>query len=103
MRAKIDLKELAARESEQVEWKKNVADIEDVLRTITAFSNDFQNMGGGYVVCGAEESKDTHGFQSVTYPGLTSARCKELEGKIKLFVEDQKGAAKRIVSHSIFN
>ena len=27
----------------------------------------------------------------------------ELEGKIKLFVEDQKGAAKRIVSHSIFN
>ena len=27
----------------------------------------------------------------------------ELERKIKLFVEDQKGAAKRIVSHSIFN
>lgn len=27
----------------------------------------------------------------------------ELEQKIKLFVEDQKGAAKRIVSHSIFN
>ena len=27
----------------------------------------------------------------------------ELESKIKLFVEDQKGAAMRIVSHSIFN
>jgi len=82
MKFKIDLKELAARESEQVEWKKNVVDIEDVIRTIAAFSNDFQNMGGGYVICGAEESKDEHGFQKVTYPGLTSDRFKEIEGKV---------------------
>ena len=39
MKSKTDLKELAARESEQVEWKKNVADIEDVIRTVTAFSS----------------------------------------------------------------
>ena len=45
MKSKTDLKELAARESEQVEWKKNVADIEDVIRTVAAFSSDFQNMG----------------------------------------------------------
>lgn len=82
MKSKTDLKELAARESEQVEWKKNVADIEDVIRTITAFSSDFQNMGGGYVVCGAEETKDEYGFQKVTYPGLTSDRFKEIEGKV---------------------
>ncbi len=82
MKTKIDLKELASRESEQVEWKKNVANIEDVIRTVTAFSNDFQNMGGGYVVCGAEETKDEHGFQKVTYPGLTSGRLKEIEGKV---------------------
>lgn len=82
MKAKIDLKELAARESEQVEWKKNVADIEDVIRNVAAFSNDFQNMGGGYVVCGADESKDEYGFQKVTYPGLTSDRFKEIEGKV---------------------
>jgi predicted HTH transcriptional regulator len=82
MNSKTDLKELAARESEQVEWKKNVANIEDVIRTITAFSSDFQNMGGGYVVCGAEESKDEHGFQKVSYPGLTSDRFKEIEGKV---------------------
>ncbi len=82
MKDKIDLKELASRESEQVEWKKNVADIESVLRIITAFANDFQNMGGGYVVCGAEELKDENGFQKVSYPGLTSARLKEIEGKV---------------------
>lgn len=82
MSARVDLKELATRESEQVEWKKNVADISNVLRTVAAFSNDFQNLGGGYIVCGAEESKDEHGFQKVTYPGLTADRFKELEGKV---------------------
>jgi ATP-dependent DNA helicase RecG len=35
----IDLKELAYRESEQVEWKENVADINDVIQTAVAFSN----------------------------------------------------------------
>ncbi|MFZ2658357.1 MAG: ATP-binding protein [Victivallales bacterium] len=82
IKAKIDLKELATRESEQVEWKKNVASIDAVIRTITAFSSDFQNMGGGYVVCGAEELKDEYGFQKVAYPGLTSERFKEIEGKV---------------------
>lgn len=82
MKPKIDLKELAARESEQVEWKKNVADIEDLLRTVAAFANDYQNLGGGYIVCGAEESKDVHGFQQVAFPGLSASRLKEVEGKI---------------------
>ena len=82
MKPRIDLKELAARESEQVEWKQNVADIESVIKTVAAFSNDFQNMGGGYVVCGAEETTDEHGFQKVSYPGLTSSRLKEIEGKV---------------------
>jgi len=79
---KIDLGQLASRESEQVEWKRNVADIDNVLKTITAFANDFQNLGGGYVVCGAEEIKDDHGFPKVEFPGLTSARFKEVEGKV---------------------
>lgn len=79
---KVDLGQLATRESEQVEWKLNVADIENVLMTITAFANDFQNLGGGYVVCGAEETQDEHGFQTVRFPGLTSNRLKEVEGKV---------------------
>ncbi|MGV3773995.1 MAG: ATP-binding protein [Verrucomicrobiales bacterium] len=82
MKPKIDLKELAARESEQVEWKKQVTNVEDVIKTVAAFANDFQNLGGGYVVCGAEEGHDEHGFQKVSYPGLPASRLKELEGKV---------------------
>lgn len=61
----IDLKELARRESEQVEWKENGDDIkiaEGIVKTISAFANDIANVGGGYVICGAKEIKDEHGF-----------------------------------------
>lgn len=78
----IDLKELATRESERVEWKENVADVHDVVRTAAAFSNDYSNLGGGYIVCGAREKKDEHGFQAVELTGLNSARFREIEGMV---------------------
>ena len=65
MTARIDLNELARRENEQTEWKENVADIDDVVATLSAFANDLQNLGGGYVVCGAREDKDEHGFATL--------------------------------------
>lgn len=79
---KIDLTELSKRESERVEWKENVADIEDVIKTAVAFANDYSNLGGGYIVCGAKETKDEHGFQKLIQIGLTSDRLKEVEGKV---------------------
>lgn len=48
MNYSIDLKELAYRESEQVEWKENVADINDVIQTAVAFANDYSNLGWIY-------------------------------------------------------
>lgn len=78
----IDLKEIAQRESEQVEWKEGVADIDDVVRTIVAFANDWSNLGGGYVVCGARELKDEGGFQRISLVGITADRLKEIEGKV---------------------
>ncbi|WP_295587086.1 helix-turn-helix domain-containing protein, partial [uncultured Lamprocystis sp.] len=81
MRASIDLRTLASRESEQTEWKENVADIDDVVETLSAFANDLQNLGGGYVVCGAQEEKDEHGFPKLVLTGLTASRLKEVEGK----------------------
>ncbi len=78
----IDLRQLAARESEQVEWKANVADIDDVVETLSAFANDLANLGGGYVVCGASETKDEHGFPSMALTGLVSTRLKEVEGTV---------------------
>jgi predicted HTH transcriptional regulator len=72
----VDLKTLYSRESERVEWKENVADIDNIIKTIRAFANDFLNLGGGYIVCGAREGKDEHGFQKtlahVGFRGLIS-------------------------------
>lgn len=78
----IDLTELATRESEQVEWKENVADIDDVVEALCAFANDLPNLGGGYVVCGAREVKDEHGFPKMVQVGLTADRLKEVEGQV---------------------
>lgn len=78
----ISISELATRESSIVEWKENVADVKDVIETIVAFANDFLNLGGGYVVCGAKEIKDVHGFQAVEYIGLTSERLKQVKEQV---------------------
>jgi predicted HTH transcriptional regulator len=82
MTGSIDLDMLSRRESEQIEWKENVADIDDVVRTLSAFANDLANLGGGYVVCGAVEVKDEHGFPRLVRTGLTSSRLQEIKGKV---------------------
>ena len=86
---KVDLRELAARESERIEWKENVADIHDIVKTAVAFANDFSNLGGGYIVCGAKETKDEHGFQAVDFVGLDSSRLKEIEGQFLQHCRDK--------------
>lgn len=88
-RPTIDLAQLAARESEQIEWKENVADIADVPRTLSAFANDLPNLGGGYVICGAAERKDEHGFPMLVKTGLTADRLKEVQGRVLTFCRDK--------------
>lgn len=82
MSPRIDLAELSQRENEQTEWKENVADIDDVVETLSAFANDLQNLGGGYVVCGAREEKDAQGFPRLVRTGLTANRLKEVENTV---------------------
>lgn len=82
MTSAVDLQQLSLRESEQTEWKENVADIDDVVATLAAFANDLANLGGGYVVCGAREERDEHGFSRMLTTGLTAARLRELEGTV---------------------
>lgn len=86
---KIILSELSKRESERVEWKENVADIDSVVKTAVAFANDFSNLGGGYIVCGAKEIKDEHGFQKLVQIGLLSDRFKEVENKVLSDLRDK--------------
>jgi len=76
----INLEQLARRENEQTEWKENVADCDDVVRCLSAFANDLANLGGGYVVCGAVEERDSHGFPQLRRAGLAANRLKEVEG-----------------------
>jgi predicted HTH transcriptional regulator len=81
----IDLKELSTRESERVEWKENgdyKLIVNSIVKTISAFANDISNFGGGYIVCGAKETKDEFGFPKVIYTGLTADKIKEIEGKV---------------------
>jgi ATP-dependent DNA helicase RecG len=78
----IILSELSKRESERVEWKENVASIDNLIKTAVAFANDYSNLGGGYIVCGAKEGKDEHGFQKLIQTGLTANQIKEIEGKV---------------------
>ncbi len=80
--SRVDLDELAIRESEQTEWKENVADVDDVVATLTAFANDLQNLGGGTIVCGAKEEKDLHGFARLVRVGLIASRLKEVENQV---------------------
>ena len=82
MSSALDLQDVARRESEQTEWKENVANVDDVIETLAAFANDLQNMGGGYVVCGARETKDSNGFPVLVRVGLTAARFKEIENRV---------------------
>jgi len=82
MSARVELTQLAQRENEQTEWKENVADIDDVVQTLSAFANDLQNLGGGYVVCGVREEADEHGFPRRVRVGLAASRLKEVEHKV---------------------
>lgn len=93
MSARVDLQELSRRESEQIEWKENVADINDVLATLAAFANDLQNLGGGYVICGAREDKDANGFPVLVRTGLTPNRLKEVENHVLARCRDRVSPA----------
>ena len=78
----IDLKELSARESEQVEWKENGNDkfvVSSIVKTISAFANDIANFGGGYVVCGAKETKELAVMIDTFHPLMLTQQALELE------------------------
>ena len=53
----VDLKTLSVRESDQIEWKENVADTDDVVATISAFANDWSNLGGGCAIVGLSAAR----------------------------------------------
>jgi ATP-dependent DNA helicase RecG len=84
-----DLNELLRSENARVEWKRGVADPQDVARTLTAFANDYANLGGGYVVCGVDEVRDAHGFPATKRVGLDAARLREIKKRVLAALRDR--------------
>lgn len=78
----ISLPELARWDSERTDWQESVADVDDVVATLSAFANDLQNLGGGTVVCGATHTRDVHGFPVRVCPGLDAGALKELRNTV---------------------
>lgn len=86
----IDLEALLRREDASVEWKRNVADVEDVVKTLSAFANNFTGMAdGGWVVCGVEEERNEHGFAQARKVGLEASRFQEVKGKVLSWCRDR--------------
>ncbi|MBK8256124.1 MAG: ATP-binding protein [Polyangiaceae bacterium] len=77
-----DVEALLKAEGPHIEWKENVADVEEVVQTLCAFANDHRNTGvGGHVVCGIREAKE-HGFKKAEIAGLTSDRFNKLSNAV---------------------
>ena len=48
------LDRLLVRETAEVDWKAG-GDPEKIVRTISAFANDYEKVGGGYIILGVKE------------------------------------------------
>ncbi|NIM18230.1 MAG: hypothetical protein GTO45_40025, partial [Candidatus Aminicenantes bacterium] len=79
---KVDWNQLVQRESVRVEWKENDANLRNVVKTLCAFANDFQQVGGGRVLCGLREEKDKYGVPVANVVGLDEKRFKEVKNKV---------------------
>lgn len=83
MDSPIDIEALLKEESASVEWKENVADVEAVVRKLTAYANNYTGtIPEGWVVCGVREEKDEHGFQRAEPVGLTAPAFKKIRGEV---------------------
>jgi ATP-dependent DNA helicase RecG len=79
---KINWNHLVQRESARIEWKENVANPMNVVKTLSAFANDFQQVGGGRVFCGLKEEKNQQGEPVAKVVGLDERRFKEIRNKV---------------------
>lgn len=79
---KTEWNQLVQRESARLEWKENVANPMNVVKTLSAFANDFQQVGGGRVICGLKEEADENGEPVAKAIGLDEKRFKEIRNKV---------------------
>lgn len=74
-------KDLLDKESARVDWKAG-GDPHRIAKTLCAFANDYQGVGGGYVICGVLETVDESGAQKANPQGLTAQERKSIRDKV---------------------
>jgi ATP-dependent DNA helicase RecG len=74
---------LVQRENARIEWKENVGDERGVVKTLCAFANDIQQVGGGRVICGLKEDKNEYGEPMAVPVGLGEKRLNEIKNKVQ--------------------
>ncbi len=76
-----ELQKLLSEESSSVEWKK-AGDPEQIVKTLAAFANDYEEAGGGRVFCGVKELEQPDGRSTPSMAGISGGEAKRLRDKI---------------------
>jgi ATP-dependent DNA helicase RecG len=76
------IQDLLRQEDGRAEWKE-VGDPEKIVRTLVAFANDYEQRGGGYVLCGVAEQAGRGGeFPRPELVGLDHDQLRDVQGKV---------------------
>ena len=76
-----ELAKVLAEESNSMEWKAG-GDPEKIVKTLTAYANDYEEAGSGIVVCGVEEVKDLDGRSTAKVVGISEGASRKLRDRI---------------------
>ncbi|MCB9553697.1 MAG: hypothetical protein H6705_17795, partial [Myxococcales bacterium] len=71
---------LLTAETARVDWKAG-GDPEKIVATLAAFGNDYEEVGGGWVICGVEERRSAAGAEAVPV-GLSDDALRRVQGKV---------------------
>ena len=76
-----ELQRILQKESNCLDWKKG-GDPENIVETLTAFANDYEEVGCGFVLCGIEEQKHKDGSSTSEVAGITRGESNRLQNRI---------------------
>ena len=64
-----------------MDWKRG-GDPENIVETLAAFANDYEQVGGGSALCGIEEVTDSQGVVTSRITGVSSVEALRLKNRI---------------------
>ena len=67
--------------NDALDWKAT-GDPEKIAKTMSAYANDYEQVGSGSVLCGVEESKNPQEGTRAVVSGLSRATLETLQNRI---------------------